>query len=236
MTLLVNKFLPADKLDLAASFVLQYLAGLEGDAQSTARYSMAMFAIARALVWRLHKVDAVVDRLFQLIQDPAFGAEAARGLKLLFAPDEVVSRDNGAVIRPLAKQRVFSICLPAIANAVRGAQSAEKANYLLALSGMLRHIDTNMLFPEMKTIVPLLLQTLDLDDSGAKNGAIKVLVAAIQEDSATLEEHAASLINRLLKIAASGETNDMVCRPFTSVGQESSNALRRPPGRMRSTF
>ena len=232
LTLLINKFLPADMLDIAASMLSSHPPGWDEDAQSSARYSMAMFAIARALVWRLYKVEEILGVSSQIIQSPASGTEAARAFELLFAPDEVVSREHGAIIRPLSKQRAFGVCLPLIAAAVKISEPTTKTKHLLALSGMLRHIDTGLLFPEMTTIVPLLLQTLDLEDSVAKNGTIKVLMAAIQEDPATLEGDVASLINRLLKIAANGAANDVVYHRPISEGK-AANDDHRHLGRTR---
>ena len=210
LTLLVNKFLPVSSLDAAAALVLQEVPNPEVNTSWSARYGMAMFAVARGLVWRLYRVDDILHMLFSLVRDPSSGAEAARSFEVLYASDEVLSRERGAVIRPLAKQRIFSISLPIIANAVREPEFAVKNNHLLALCAMLKHVDTSLLFPEMATVVPLLLQIMDLEDGAAKSGAIRVLAAMVQEDPSALEHHAASLTNRLLKITTSNQANDMV--------------------------
>ena len=214
--MLITKFLPSDLLDHTASMLSKGPDLMLRGASYPSNYVQTMFAFGRALIWRTHRADEVVQRLFALVRDPVTGTEAARSFELLFAPDEVVTRANGAVIRPLSKQQTFSICLPAIAQAVRQAsqQSMEKANYLLALCGMLKHVDTSMLFPEMVTVAPLLLQILDLDVADAKEAAIRILMVVIHEDPAAFEGHAVSLITRLLGIAVNTEVNNVVCGVF----------------------
>ena len=168
-----------------------------------------MFALARALLWRLYEVHSILDQLLTLVENPAMGLEAARGFELLFAPDEIVSESNGAQIKPFAKQRIFGLCLPIIASKVRGAQPS-KENYLFALSGMLKHIDSSLLVSEADVLLPPLLQILDLDFADAKNSAIQVIMAILQDDTATVEEHALSLVNRLLKLAVDGQNSEVV--------------------------
>ena len=209
ITIMVNKFLAVDKLDVAASMLLQVCSESVRADRRFANSVPAIFSIARALLWRFHDVEHILERLLLLLDDPENSMEAARGFELLFAPDEVVSEENGANIHPFAQQRIFGVCLPTIATKVRGANPC-KANYLLVLAGMLKHVETSLLLGDMETILPPSLQILDLDSKEAKASTIRMLRIMIQQNPAVLEEHAVSLVNRLLKIAADGQANEVV--------------------------
>ena len=83
--------------------------------------------------------------------------------------NEILSKENGASIRLLAKQKAFNTCVPTIAQDFRKADTAIKPNYLIALSGILKHMPTEVIVSEIDTLLPLLLQSLDLEDSDVKS-------------------------------------------------------------------
>ena len=211
ISLVVNKFFPADHLEAAALILYQLV---DRSSETPTASVWTSFSIARALIWRNYEIEPIIDQLLRTVGSPAGGWEAARGFDLLFGPDEVLTRKNGAVIRQLWKQRAFSICLPAIATAVRGSQPKTKGNYLNALCNMIKYIGTSMLLPEMGTVTPLLLQALDLDEGDGKDATIRVLMTVIQEDPVVLEEYISSLVNRLLKVVANSRDNNAVKQPL----------------------
>lgn len=164
------------------------------------------FWISKSLVLRLAQTEKVLDRLLALLSIPNHGLHCARGFGLLLAPDEAMSKENGAQIRLLAKQRVFNFCVPKIATGFRAADTSLKSNYLIALSGILKYVPTDILMTEIETLLPLLLQSLDLNDQEVKAATIESIIVISQESPSAVEGHISSLINRLLKTAESRNT------------------------------
>ncbi|KAL8663798.1 MAG: hypothetical protein Q9202_003612 [Teloschistes flavicans] len=160
-----------------------------------------VFWIAKALVLRLARTEEVLDHVLGLLSSKSHGPASARGFAALLAPDEVLSKENGAIIRLLARQRVFSICVPRIAKEFRAAEDLAKPHYLIALSGILKDVSTEVMMSEINTLLPLLLQSLDLPDQDVKAATIDSLVVICQESPAAVEGHAKSLTARLSQAA-----------------------------------
>lgn len=183
------------------------------------------FWISKSLVLRLAQTEKVLDRLLALLSIPNHGLHCARGFGLLLAPDEALSKENGAQIRLLAKQRVFNFCVPKIAKGFRAADTSLKSNYLIALSGILKYVPTDILMTEIETLLPLLLQSLDLNDQEVKAATIESIIVISQESPSAVEGHISSLINRLLKTAESRNTTTTTT---TSTADKQQQTQRQP--------
>ena len=166
------------------------------------------FFLAKALVLRLaprtnQYLQALVD-LLQPQQRPDISKQAASLFRLILAPDDVLSKENSAQIRLLAPQRVFQILTPLIAQRFRESTTAiEKENYLIALSGILSTVPSDIVVPELPTLLPLLLQSLDISDQTVKIATLETLAVVIANNPSALEEsgHIAALSKRLLAAA-----------------------------------
>ena len=143
---------------------------------------------------------------------------------MLLAPDEILCKENGATVRLLANQKVFNVCVPTIAERFRNADTKAKPNFLIALSGLLKFMPTGVIMPEIDTLLPLLLQSLDLEDDDVKAATIQNLAVVSQENSQAIEGHIGSLITRLLKSAGNPKLNS------TTVRQNALRCLRIIPG------
>lgn len=216
--LLINKFFTTEQTSYAAellwdkdALLLEALL-LDGSGDlikargGTENSIRTTFWISKSLVLRLAQTEKVLDRLLALLSIPNHGLHCARGFGLLLAPDEALSKENGAQIRLLAKQRVFNFCVPKIAKGFRAADTSLKSNYLIALSGILKYVPTDILMTEIETLLPLLLQSLDLNDQEVKAATIESIIVISQESPSAIEGHISSLINRLLKSAESRNT------------------------------
>lgn len=216
--LLINKFFTTEQTSYATELLwdkdtllleallldgsgglIEATGGIENSIRTT-------FWISKSLVLRLAQTEKVLDRLLALLSIPNHGLHCARGFGLLLAPDEALSKENGAQIRLLAKQRVFNFCVPKIAKGFRAADTSLKSNYLIALSGILKYVPTDILMTEIETLLPLLLQSLDLNDQEVKAATIESIIVISQESPSAVEGHISSLINRLLKTAESRNT------------------------------
>ena len=188
-----------------------------------------VFWVAKGLILRLVRTEQILERLLNLLSVQGCGIACARGFGLLLAPDEVLSKENGAKIRLLAKQRVFNICVPIFAQEFQTAKSATKSNYLIALSGIMKHVPSEVVMSEIDAILPLLLQSLDLEDSDVKAATIQTLTVVSQENPQAIEAHIGSLVGRLLRCVTFPKTKS------ANVRHDSLGCLRMFPGRIKDS-
>ncbi|KAL8860114.1 MAG: hypothetical protein Q9178_003378 [Gyalolechia marmorata] len=207
IALLVNRSSTSKDLIHALSIMKDPFKAAKIDPTSAIDVTPVTFWIAKALLLRLSNTQEVLEHILGLLSDKLHGPASARGFALLLAPDEIISKQYGASIRLLSKQKVFSICVPKIASGFRAADASTKPNYLIALSGILKDVPTEVTMTEIATLLPLLLQSLDLPDQQVKAATIESLVTISQESPAAVEGHVSSLVNRLLQIAAKPAEN-----------------------------
>jgi DNA repair/transcription protein MET18/MMS19 len=217
--LYINKHLPPAHLDIATSHLrvlheklpLSHSQALEGVAQDQSeRLIRIIFSVSRALILRLAPItNAILGDLLSLLDASRYPEHinkiAASGFGSLLAPDAVLSKTNGAQIRLLAPQRVFQTLTPMIAAAFKTSSSGTvKENYLTALSGIIATVPSDIVVPELPTLLPLLLQSLDLTDQQVKTATLETLAVVIATNPSPLEEsgHIPSLVKRLIKASS----------------------------------
>lgn len=228
LALLVNKFLPTTQLPTASSILSSLIQShstpMPNETLSPAKIR-TIFWLSKALVLRLApSTPEILNSLLILLSssDAQTSTISARGFSLLLSPDDVLSTRNGAVIRLLSKQRVFSTLIPLISKNVRelntGAADASrtpphtKQAYLTALSGILSTIPSSLVMPELPTLLPLLLQSLDLTDplsQPIKVGTLETLAVIIRDNGVSVISEVGyvdDLVKRLLKTAAHNTT------------------------------
>ena len=227
--LMTNKFIPSKDIHYAMDILGNLLTGLVETTILSENAVRAVFWIAKALVLRLSNANEILDRLLVLLSIGSCSLQSARGFGLLLAPDEILCKENGATVRMLAKQKVFNVCVPTIAQQFRQADTAVKPNYLIALSGILKYMPTEVIMPEIDTLLPLLLQSLDLEDSEVKAATIESLEVVSQESPQGVEGHIGSLVGRLLKSARNPKANSL------SVRHSALRCLRIFPGRVKDS-
>lgn len=82
------------------------------------------FWIAKALVLRGDKFGMeITGQLVELLENSAYGATASKGFAALIGDDDFLNKENYAIVRLLAKQRVFTFCVPKIVGGFKGADS-----------------------------------------------------------------------------------------------------------------
>ena len=210
IALITNKFMSLEQIERVTDILWHPSKGMLKTAGLTENSIRVIFWISKGLITRLAKTEEVLERLLGLLSNTEFGLLGGRGFGLLIAPDEILSKENGAIIRLLTKHKVFNFCVPRIANDFRHVETAMKLNYLIALSGILKYMPTEILMTEIKTLLPLLLQSLDLKDQHVKAATIESMILISQDSPAAVEEHVSSLINRLLRTAEKPDENSPV--------------------------
>ncbi|EYE91839.1 MET18/MMS19 family protein [Aspergillus ruber CBS 135680] len=225
-SLLVNKFLSKTDVSIATEKFTSLLpSNTESQTQPlTPETIKTTFWLSKALILRLvPSTTTILTSLLSLLSSPseATSTTASRGFAILLSDDDVLSPINGANVRLLCKQRVFTTVIPLIANKIRqvniagnsdskapSAPAHIKPAHLTALSGILSTIPPALVMPELPTLLPLLLQSLDLQtsDSHAVRAATLETLAVIIRDNgvSVIDEcgHIQSLVTRLLNTAA----------------------------------
>ncbi|KAI9782111.1 MAG: hypothetical protein M1839_005457 [Geoglossum umbratile] len=201
ISLLVNKWPSYGQFGPTDAFTR--LVGTESPPEDLINSGLrVLFWLNKALVLRTSPLSTdYTSFLLDYLKDSKHGRQTARAFSILLADDELLSKPNYATIRLLHKQRLFTYCLPKIAEGFQVANTAIKPNYLIALSSILRHIPSAVIMPSLDTLLPLLLQSLDLDDPDVKAATIDTLSVTVTESPHAIASHVSSVIARLLSAA-----------------------------------
>ena len=223
LSLLVNKFLSKEDLHLAAEKFDSLLPPGTEDQKLSPAVIKTVFWLSKALVLRLAPTTTdILKTLLSLLlsSDEVTSTTAARGFAVLLSDDEILSPTNGANIRLLSKQRIFTTVIPLISDRIRQVNVAGNNNnntttpshikpaHLTALSGILSTIPTPLVMPELPTLLPLLLQSLDLqtaDSQPVRAATLETLAVIIRDNGVPVIDecgHVQSLVTRLLNTAA----------------------------------
>jgi DNA repair/transcription protein MET18/MMS19 len=165
-----------------------------------------IFACLKGIVLRSSPVlNTLYPTVLSLLSHEQHGSTVAHGFTTLLQPDDLLTKQNHCQISGLHKQKSFALLVPNITQAFREASADKKANYLIALSGILKWMPFDVVVEEVKQLVTLLLQSLDLKGVDmVKEATISTLASTLLEKPQTLEEHSGSLISRLLSNATVG--------------------------------
>lgn len=232
LSLLVNKFLSKTDLSIPSDLFDRLISCAENKPLDPGVIK-TVFWVSKALVLRLAPTTTdVLTSLLSLVSsaDESTSTTAARGFSILLADDDILSPTNGATIRLLCKQRVFTTVIPLISTRIREVNTAPSATatthikpaHLTALSGILATIPSSLVLPELPTLLPLLLQSLDLgpssssDSTAVRTATLETLAVMIRENGvAVIDEagHVQSLVTRLLNTTAGAAAGKAVNTP-----------------------
>jgi len=207
IALLFNKWsvLPARDLDaktgpLPQELVLDILKALDTktDVQAANILRMSVVFTMAANLKGARETPELLRMLVNLLSNKKHGSKLAKEFKYILAPSEILSKENFAVMRGPYKQRPYAICVPQIVDLFKSCDNPEiKSNYLVALSGILKYTPTEVVLPEIESLIPILLQSMETFGSNVKAASIEVLRTAIVESPSSVEGHIRSIINRL---------------------------------------
>lgn len=228
VALYVNKHVETTDLGFIDDLLSQKLASLRTepmDEAETPDFDIRLsFSLIKALVLRLSPqtnlyLASLVGLLDQTQYPDQVSRKAAMGFATILSSDDVLSRKNGAQIRLLAPQRVFQTLTPLISEKFRASQSTiEKENYLIAMSGILASVSSEIVMPELPTLLPLLLQSLDITDQMVKIATLETLAVVVSNNPSALEEsgHVPALVRRLISVATLPKTGSSKLSTTTS--------------------
>ncbi|KAL1965816.1 hypothetical protein VTN77DRAFT_5137 [Rasamsonia byssochlamydoides] len=243
LALMANKFLPTSGLPLVSEIFNSLLPPHSEDAKLTPETIKTIFWLSKALVLRLApSTTEILSSLLSLLSssDKVTSETSARGFAIILSPDDVLSTQNGANIRLLSKQRVFSAVVPLISSKIREVNTGDspspphiKPAYLTALSGILAAIPPSLVMPELPTLLPLLLQSLDLEDPGSqavKAATLQTLAVIIRDNGVgVIDEsgHVNDLVRRLLKTATYVKADTLAAAAAAAVSKTHNNPKLR---------
>ncbi|KAF2459947.1 RNAPII transcription regulator C-terminal-domain-containing protein [Lineolata rhizophorae] len=208
LTLVLNKFIPTSELKPVVEPILFSPRELLATSNLSLLSIRTLFSIIRALVLRNSSLlSTVFPALLDTLADHTYGPVVARGFSTLLQPDDFVTKENHCNISSLHKQKAFNMLVPALTTSFRDATPDTKPSYLVALSGLLRWLPYPVIESEVRSLAPLLLQSLDLtlpEDpnlaADVKAATIATLIDVLGQNPRAIEDHAGSLIARLLGV------------------------------------
>jgi len=205
ISLILNKFVSTADIQTVLNPVLHHPMNLLQPENLNSISIRVVFAMFKGLMLRNSTaISEIYPQLLNALSDPTNGRNIAYGFSTLLQPDEVLTKANHCIVSALHKQKIFSILVPTLSNGFRQAEATSKPNYLVALSGILRWIPYNVLEPQLQSLNPLLLQTLDIQgEDEVKAGTIDTLISILNSNPKAIEEHCSSLISRLVNASAS---------------------------------
>ncbi|RAH45596.1 MET18/MMS19 family protein [Aspergillus brunneoviolaceus CBS 621.78] len=226
LALLANKFLPKSDLPLASDLFYTLLPpGSETNKVAPGTIHI-LFWLSKGLILRLAPTTTqLLTSLLTLVSSPdeETSLTAARSFSILLRDDEILSATNGANIRLLSKQRVFITLTPLISSRIREVNISTSSSttpqetqethhikpaHLTALSGILSTITPDLVLPELPTLLPLLLQSLDLStphSTSVRLATLSTLAVIIRDNGVPVIDkcgHVQSLVTRLLATTA----------------------------------
>ena len=212
IALYVNKHLAPSDLDFVDEILRARLASLKSpslDSKSIQFNLRLCFMITKALSMRLApRTNQDLEQLVNLLRSsnylPQVAKQASPLFRVLLAGDDVLSKPNFIQLRLLASQRIFQTLTPLFSARFRDASlTPEKENYLVALSGLLSTVPEEIVMPELPTLLPLLLQSLDISDQTVRTATLETLAVMITNNPSALEEsgHTSALAKRLISSA-----------------------------------
>jgi DNA repair/transcription protein MET18/MMS19 len=212
LSLVLNKFTPASEIKHTLEPLLQGPHGLLSSIASNPTSIQILFAVLKGLVLRnAPGLNEIFSSLTTALMDAQNGTAVAHGFATLLQLDDILTKENHCTISPLHKQKMFATLVPDITNGFRLADASTKKNYLIALAGIIRWLPYAVLEPQLAALTTLLLQTLDVaGEEDVKAGTIDTLTTILAENPKIVEEHASSLISRLLTCSSSKSNSAIV--------------------------
>ncbi|KAF2442495.1 ARM repeat-containing protein [Karstenula rhodostoma CBS 690.94] len=200
LSLVINKFYSAGALKTCMDPLTEAPFELFHPEKLNPPRIRVIFACLKGILLRSSPVLAkLYPKLLDFLSHPKYGAAIAHGFSTLLQPDDLITKQNHCQISGLHKQKSFALLVPNITQAFREASAETKRNYLIALSGILRWLPFDIVIEEVPSLILLLLQSLDLKgEDFVKEAAIGTLASTLAEKPEVVQEHAGSLISRLL--------------------------------------
>jgi DNA repair/transcription protein MET18/MMS19 len=164
------------------------------------RTYQVMVYYATAALARCDPSDRVIIvEMIAGLKHKTLGKKVAQSFRLLLEPSKSLLKENFAIIRPLRQGRLYAYSVDAIVSEWRAATDKDiKDNYLIALVGILSHMEPSVYLDNVDVVFPLLLASTDIQDNdAAKLACIKIVANLIPVCPRLVTSHLDSIVNRM---------------------------------------
>ncbi|KAF1813660.1 ARM repeat-containing protein [Eremomyces bilateralis CBS 781.70] len=212
VSLILNKFLSPDNAEFAVDLLCSKPIGDFAACAHKKDSARLILASVKALLLRNErKLIPILPELRKLLLDPEYGRPVARGFATILQSDDFLTKENHCKISPLYRQKAFSLIVPPLTTSFKEESDAIKRNYLVAIMSIVKSLPYSVIESDLPSLLPLILQMLDLaDEEATKVAAVETLGLILTENSAAMASYLSSLIPRLLKAASSKSNSGAV--------------------------
>ncbi|PKI84952.1 hypothetical protein MVES1_000880 [Malassezia vespertilionis] len=179
----VNKFVdPANGLDALLEAFWRMMLDEARPKRRRVQGVHAWVWTARALLMRGSELGTqMLVRMHEhLFTDPVLGRDAANALQVLSMYDTLLVRPNGFQVRLLYKQRLLGTLVPTLVNDYKHS-TASKTTDLIAIATLLPALPDTTLQEQVRTLLPMLVHTLGIDDANARTSAANALLLSVRD-------------------------------------------------------
>ncbi|KAI7872463.1 Dos2-interacting transcription regulator of RNA-Pol-II-domain-containing protein [Spinellus fusiger] len=205
---LMNKWKESSTLTIHAEKISCWLEPIISQKGPQSPNAMCIYLwMTKALVMKAHTMGYVfTDKVIEWCSDASYNGQAPQGFGILMGEDGLaLDKVSFATMTILYKQRFFSHCLPQLVHGFQGADREVKHNYLIALSYLLKNVPKQILLNELPPLIPLLIQSLSLEDASLKISTLATFQISIVEAPEAIAPHLRTLLHAILDILNSDE-------------------------------
>lgn len=120
----------------------------------------------------------------------------AKVFGVLLADDRILTKENGCIVRPLFRQRLFVLSLPIFR------LNGTKRETLMALSSLLRFTPQVVVASHFTSILPMLINGLSTETTQIQESALCTIKTSLPESAATLKKHVGAITPRAVSLAS----------------------------------
>ncbi|CEP62136.1 Met18p LALA0_S04e08658g [Lachancea lanzarotensis] len=159
----------------------------------------------------------VINKFVELLSDKVKGSKIANLFELFPTDIPTLEKIKGVSwnnsVRVLYKQKLFGDVAPRLVSAF-GANDdmSVKANYLMALSCILKNTPNKITISYIPKLLALLLQAVKLDNSDVVFSALSTIKGTVDQAPQLVTEHVHSLIPLMLDLASPAKRNTYMVR------------------------
>lgn len=140
------------------------------------------------------------------------GTFIASNFKVIFEDSFLLTKAGYANIKLLYRQRIFSFIVPIIEKKFKSSTNDAADNLLVAFSVILENTPRQLVFSNIKKLIPLFFKSLESGDSSLKKSTLSTLYVTILENSDCVAKHLSWIIPKLLELSKASEESDMDVR------------------------
>ncbi|CAG8494406.1 1527_t:CDS:10 [Paraglomus occultum] len=167
----------------------------------------------KALVIRAHAAGfTCTGHVIRQFSDDVLAEDASKGFGIIIGDDDLLNKQNFAIMSVLYKQRFFNHCLPQLVEGFKSSADEVKHHYLIALSQLLINVPKEVTLGFLSQITPLLIHSLSLPDSSLRTSTLDTFYVIALDAPDIITEHVSTLVKLFLSHTSKSEHNTMPVR------------------------